>query len=58
MDAGGKILDLAIILHGSSGRFAASLMSENSTAEELSAAWNDLDTIMCELRRVVAEAVG
>jgi hypothetical protein len=52
-----NILDLAIMLRGSSERFLSSLVDETSSAEDLAMRWNDLDTIMLELRRNVADAM-
>ena len=52
-----NILNLAIILRGSSERFLAGLVDEKTSSEELAGIWNDLDTVMLELRRAVAKAI-
>ncbi len=53
-----NILDLAIMLRGSSERFVDALVSDEVPTEELIKRWNHLDTVMLELRRSVAKAAA
>ncbi|WP_371157522.1 hypothetical protein [Jannaschia sp. 2305UL9-9] len=53
-----NIFQLATMLHGASGRFLKSFVDDSTSAEQTAALWNDLDTVMLELRREVAKVVG